>query len=456
MTTSLRHALLIAAAWVVVASAATVSGGVPAFAQTTPPESDQPAMPAVAVTTTTVNTGSIRAWLSTEGTARAVRREILHFQRSGRVVEIGTEAGGASLREGSSVFGPEGADPGQLIARIDTRQAEQQVARQSAQARAAQGRVEKALGDLNSAKAALRQAEKDLSRTQQLVGSGVMPRKNLQEAESERETAQAKLQSAQAALESARAEAEAAGAETSEAQLEFEQTLLRAPFEGVIAFLNIQEGDFVSQLSWGQMAESDLVRTAAAVVIDPTEYEILAEVPSSRALTLKRGLYAQVTWAGLRLFETYDAAREAGEIDRAAALPVAEAEVYAVAPAIAPDSRAVRVRLRTTTGAEGLRDGLYVAVRIEAGRADNALLVPVQALRFESGQAHVFVVEDGVARRRPVSVGMSDGRRIVVTDGLAPGLEVVTEGQDRLFDGAPVTRTTEPPADSTAQTGADQ
>ncbi len=415
----------------------------PVRAQDTPsqPTSTAAAVPVEAVT---IEKEPIQAWLTTEGTARAVRRDILHFRRAGKVMEIGVEENGQTLREGSRVHGPRDGRAGQLIAATDERQMEQRVLMQSAQGRAAAQRVEQAQAALQAARATYGGADDNLVRIRKLANSGVVPRKQLQEAESQRAEAAAQVKSAQASLEAARAEAEAATAQTSDARLQMEEGQIRAPFDGVIAFMNIAEGDYVQPLGGGGMAEGALLRSAAAVVIDPSEYEIVAEVPSVRGLMLKRDLPAEITWAGLRIFESYDAALATGKTDAADAMPVAQASVYAVAPAIAPDSRAIRVRLRTTAGADHLRDGLYVAVRIQAGRKEDALVVPVRALRYESGQAFVYVLDAqaGTAHRRAVTVGMSDGTRIEVTSGLEPGLTVITSGQERLFEGAPVTQLT--------------
>lgn len=437
MAMKLRTALVVCAATGALFATGGLSIGAAGAAADEPP-----AAAAVSVEAITVERGPLRAWLTTEGTARAVRREILHFGRAGKVTEVGVDETGRTLREGSAVYGPRDGKAGQLIAAIDERQMQQHLLMQSAQGRAAAQRVSQAQAAVEAARASLRSADDTLTRVRKLAASGVVPGKQLQDAESRRAEASAQVQSAQASLEAARAEAEAASAQTSDARLQMEEGQIRAPFDGVIAFMNAAEGNYVQPVGGGGMSEGALLRSAAAVVIDPSEYEVIAEVPTVRGLMLDRGLPAEITWAGLRIFEAYDAAVEAGaDSATTAQMPVARGEVYAVAPAIAPDSRAIRVRLRTTEGAGHLRDGLYVAVRIEAARKDDALAIPVKALRYESGQPFVYVVDEakGTAHRQPVGVGMSDGSRIEVTQGLEPGKTIITSGQERLFEGAPVT-----------------
>jgi hypothetical protein len=65
----------------------------------------------------------VQAFVFGEGTARAVRREFLNFEASGKVVLIGKASDGLEIREGSKVFGPlPGEEYGQLLAQLDQRE----------------------------------------------------------------------------------------------------------------------------------------------------------------------------------------------------------------------------------------------------------------------------------------------------------------------------------------------
>lgn len=397
-----------------------------AAAQEAPRRASEP----VTVAVTEVTRGPIRAWISTEGTALSVRREILHFDRSGKVVEIGRDADGQPLREGSKVAGPRDGKPGQLIGRLDDRDLGEQVAAQVAQAEAARQRVEGTRSAINEARAALAYSEQQLARVRDLVGKGIAPRRQLDDAENEQRQAKARLQRAETDMAAAQAEANAARSQIVQARLRMEQGILNAPFDGIIGFMNLAVGDYVSPLPAGVQDMGQLMRQAAAVIIDPTAYEVVVEIPSFQGMSLKRGMEAEITWGGMNLFDAADGA----------ALPIARAEVYAVAPAIAPDSRAVRVRLRTVDGAGHLLDGLYVAARILADERADVVRVPIEAPRYEAGEGYVFVVDSkaGTAHRRPIKYGLTDGGMIQIREGLEPGETVVVAGQERLADGTPV------------------
>ncbi len=401
---------------------------------------EQPAAPGIApvrVAVAEAARGTVRAWLRTEGTARSVQREILHFGQAGKVVEIGVDAEGEPLREGSPVVGPRPGKPGQFIARIDARDVGQQVSQQMSQAEAARQRVRGARSALAQATSALTQAEQQLVRARELSAKGIIPRKQLDEAEGNAEQTRARLQRAQSDLAAAQAEANVAESETEQARIRGEQYVLRAPFDGVVSFLNISVGDFVAPLAAGQADNAQLMRLAAAVVIDPSAYEVIAEIPTIYGLSLHRGMTAEIAWAGMGVFETVDSAPGNG------APPIVKAEVFAVAPAIAPDSRTIRIRLRTVEPASSLRDGLYVAARILAAERRDVVRIPIEAPRHEAGVSYVYVVDPakGVAHRRVITRGMGGGHYEEVVGGLEAGEIVVVAGQERLSDGTPVVTT---------------
>lgn len=390
----------------------------------------------VTVAVTEVVRGPIRAWILAEGTALAVRREILHFDRAGKVVEIGLDAESQPLREGSTVKGPANGKPGQLIGRLDERDLGEQVASQVAQTEAARQRAEGARSAINEARSALAHAEQQLARARDLVSKGIAPRKQLDDAENDQRQAKARVQRAETDMAASQAEVNAAQSQIAQARIRMEQSSLRAPFDGIIGFMNLAVGDYASPLPAGVQDMGQLMRMAAAVVIDPTAYEVVVEIPSFQGMSLRRGMRAQIAWGGTNLFDIAD--KMAG--DRASSLPIARAEVYAVAPTIAPDSRAVRVRLRTLEGAGHLLDGLYVAVRILADERADVVRVPVEAPRYEAGEGYVFVIDGkaGTAHRRIIKYGLADGGMIQIREGLEPGETVVVAGQERLVDGAAV------------------
>lgn len=86
-----------------------------------------------------------------------------------------------------------------------------------------------------------------------------------------------------------------------------------------------------------------------------------------------------------------------------------------------------------------LRPGMFAAVAVETDQRDGVVVIPRQALVLDAIGDVVFVVEDGVAHRREVSLGVRSEDRVEVTSGLSEGEALVVLGQDGLADGTPVT-----------------
>lgn len=166
-----------------------------------------------------------------------------------------------------------------------------------------------------------------------------------------------------------------------------------------------------------------------ATIGDPTDLEIVAELLSADAVRLPAGAEAIIErWGGepalaARLTRIEPVART-----KVSALGIEEQRVDALFDITSP------------AGARaGLGDGFSVYLRIIEWQGDRVLQVPLSAT-FRSGAAwSVFVVENGRAVRRTVTLGRRNDRFAEVRDGLAEGEIVVTHPGDAVVDGIPVT-----------------
>ncbi len=105
------------------------------------------------------------------------------------------------------------------------------------------------------------------------------------------------------------------------------------------------------------------------------------------------------------------------------------------------DSTTGQVTLRAEVPNPGgaLLPGLYVRVRLEQAQADNAIMLPQQAVTRTATADTVMVVgEDGKVKPRPVKVGSGKGNQWVILDGLKPGEKVVVDGFQKMRGDAPV------------------
>ena len=85
-----------------------------------------------------------------------------------------------------------------------------------------------------------------------------------------------------------------------------------------------------------------------------------------------------------------------------------------------------------------LGHGYRVVARIVVSRGENVLLAPVNALFREDAEWAVFLVAEGRARTRRVTVGRRNSRHAEILDGLAEGEMLVVHPSDRITDGTPV------------------
>jgi membrane fusion protein (multidrug efflux system) len=109
-----------------------------------------------------------------------------------------------------------------------------------------------------------------------------------------------------------------------------------------------------------------------------------------------------------------------------------------------PDTRSVTVRALLPNPAGLLKPGMFMNVHLSRGEAD-VLVVPEESLVPEQGDVFVYVVSDGTVEKRKIITGQRRVGTVQVTQGLQAGELIVTEGTQKLRDGASVT-VVEPPA----------
>jgi RND family efflux transporter MFP subunit len=240
-----------------------------------------------------------------------------------------------------------------------------------------------------SAEAALTAAQHAADRATRLAEAGVVPRKDVDQAQGDLAQAQANAISARRALELA---------------------TLRAPLGGVVTSMTAVVGAPVD------------VAQALVEIADPSALDVLVSLAPADAAPVRSGAVV-----------TLNAGDEAG-----AAL-VAAGVVSEVVPAVDSMTRAVTVRVRVTRPERPLRIGETLSGRIAVAAHPRAVTVPSEALVPDGEGFKVFVVDSaGVAHARPVTVGIRTGTLVEIVKGVAAGETVVTYGAYGVDDGAKV------------------
>ncbi|MCP4396713.1 MAG: efflux RND transporter periplasmic adaptor subunit [bacterium] len=271
----------------------------------------------------------------------------------------------------------------------------------------------------------------------------------------EYEAAKAKYLNAEAALETAVAnlhvahsQVEASLARLRQAELNMERTSIFAPFDGIITYLNIKIGDYITPQTMDKSTEQAMMQTAPIVLIDPSTYEITLNLPAYVGSAVQVEQPAFIVSSADTFPEEpeefqveYRKPPNKPELDtRIEPIPMAQGKVYSVSPSISPGGRSIQIKIRTTEGTEYLQDGMFVSAKIIAAEKSHVVTLPGNCLIFRKDKAYVFVADSqtGIVTRRPVVDGIGNIRKWEVIDGVKEGEFVVTEGRYRLVDGAKV------------------
>jgi RND family efflux transporter MFP subunit len=202
-------------------------------------------------------------------------------------------------------------------------------------------------------------------------------------------------------------------------QQQLEDTIIRAPFAGIVTSKNAQPGEMISPMSSG-----GFTRTGICTIVDMESLEIEIDVNESYINRVEPGQPVEAT------LDAYPDWK----------IPC---KVIAIIPTADRDKSTVKVRVGfDKLGPRILPEmSVKVAFRGEASAGAAApaeVLVPKSAVRREAGRDVVMVVQGGRAERRAITVSGSTETESALSAGLAAGERVVVDGPKDLADGATV------------------
>ncbi len=227
-----------------------------------------------------------------------------------------------------------------------------------------------------------------------------------------------------------------------QANVYLENAEIRSPIDGIVAYMNIEEGFYFTQNMVKTSNESEALTSIPFVIIDPSQFEVIVDVPSFDAQRIEVGQKVIVLPGGtadqtvLGVLEGESLAdRDPSEVAWQA-----DAEVYAVNPAINPGGRSVQVKIRTRGNVSKLRDGMFVTCWIATEESDEAIVAPLDAFLYQENGPFVFVYqpESQTVQRRIVTFGIRGLSRYEIASGVEADELLVTDGRYKLVDGTPV------------------
>jgi multidrug efflux pump subunit AcrA (membrane-fusion protein) len=336
---------------------------------------------------------------------------------AGKVTAVGVDLGSYVKR-------------GQMIVRlddIDSKLRVEQAQAQLEQAKAALRQAEEKVGlrpgqnfDVNkipevvNARVAFELSEKNLRRAEKLIESGDVSRSSYDDQKARRDQLKEVYEAALsvgrqnfAAVATARATVANAESQLGIARRTLSYALVFSPIDGYVAERSADLGEYVSPTS----------KVATIVRINPLRIRI--DVPEQAIPEVKVGQSVSVTTSA------WPDKNFSGRIAR-------------ISPNVTPSSRTLTVEAEVENSSGVLKPGQFASVRILQERAQPAVLVPVRAVRTESGVSRVFVIKDGHAQQRLVQLGQTESDLVEVKSGVAADEQVATSNVDQLSDGAAI------------------
>jgi len=337
--------------------------------------------------------GGERTVLNASGYVTARRQATISSKITGKVTDV-------LIEEGMRV------KEGQVLARLDDTNV-------VASLQLARAQLESARTALAETQVRLTEAEQDLRRQAELIEKNVVARADYDHAEADALAYKARL---------GQQGGDVAVAERTVAiwQQQLDDTVLRAPFAGIVTTKDAQPGEMISPVSAG----GGFTRTGICTVVDMESLEIEIDVNEA---------YINRVEAGQPVAATLDAYPDWK-------IPC---KVIAIIPTADRQKSTVKVRVGFDRLDPRILPEMSVKVAFrEAGEvrpsAGRAVLVPRAAVRQDAGRDVVMVVQGGRAQRRAVAVSSATDDEAALSAGVAAGERVVVDGPKDLADGANV------------------
>jgi len=328
--------------------------------------------------------------LNASGYVTARRQATVSSKFTGKIMEV-------LIEEGMEV------EKDQVLARLDDSNVRTSYALAEAQLRASETSRKETRALLNEAQAIFK-------RTTNLVDRELA-------SEAEMDRARAGSESLAARLERREADVRVAEKQLDVYRQQLEDTIIRAPFAGVVVAKNAQPGEMISPVSAG----GGFTRTGIGTIVDMGSLEIEVDVNEA---------YINRVKAGQKIVATLDA------------YPDWSIPCHVIA--IIPTADRQRATVEVRVGFEELDKrilpdmGVKVAFQDEAragtGR-EAGVLIPQSAVSESANKQYVLLLVNGVVERRAVATAGERGKEVLVISGLSGGDRVITNTPAELKNG---------------------
>jgi RND family efflux transporter MFP subunit len=343
------------------------------------------------ITASKADSNERQSLLNASGYVTPRRRATIAAKITGRVT-------GVFFDEGTHVR------QGQLLATLDDSDVKRALASAKADANSSQSAIADWVVQLKNAKTELRRAE-------ELQKAGVQTQQAL-------DTATTAADSLNAKIDLAKNQVLAAEARINEAQQAVDNTVIRAPFDGIVVSKDAQVGEMVSPISAG----GGFTRTGIATIVDMNSNEIEVDVNESYIARVEPN---QPVTAILDAYPDWQIPSKVRTViptaDRQKATVKVRISFLKLDPKILPDM--------------GVKVSFLSEAPVAAKGPEPKTYVPKSAVRGDGANSYVFLVHDGKVERRAVRLGADRGTDVAVMAGVMPGDSLLVSGPPGLQDG---------------------
>jgi HlyD family secretion protein len=389
----------------------------------------------VTVNTETVKKQNLEALVSASGKIQPTRSVNISADTQGRVTNLAVNEGDRVKRD-------------QFLLQIDPRNLRTAVQRTEASLAAARSQMEQLRLSLESARVAVKQAEENLKRQQELSKGGLTTRELLEKSEHELKIRQADLRSQeqQVKTQELRMQQESATAES--ARFDLSKVRIESPIDGIVTRRNIEEGETVVV---GTMNNAG---TVLLTIADMSVIQAEVDVDETDIPTIQIGQRAKITIDALP-----------GKPFTGKVTEIGNSPIQAAGQSAAQSTQATNFKVVVTLDSEipEVRPGFTCTAEITTAVRDNVVAVPIQALavrelihdekgeivrpkkedrprrpgitsasaeELPKGQTRkeeegVFVARDTIVEFVPVKTGIAGDKYFEVLAGLKEGDKVV-------------------------------
>ncbi|MBW4691743.1 MAG: efflux RND transporter periplasmic adaptor subunit [Lyngbya sp. HA4199-MV5] len=282
--------------------------------------------------------------------------------------------------------------------------------------------IAQAAAQVANDRAALASAESTFEQNQQLFKDGALAQRDLITSRASRDQAAAQVRKSQQALDlqkvgsrsedvaTARAQVLSAQGAVETIQADINDTIIRAPFSGVVTKKYADPGAFVTPSTAGSSASS----ASASIVALASTNQISANVAEANIAQIKVGQSVEIT------VDAYPGKTFAGKVIQVAAQSTVTQNVTSF-----------EVKSSVSDSENLLRSGMNASVNFKVGTLSDVVVVPTVAIVRQDGTSGVQVISGQQGNRRPefrpitTSISTDDGKTVVLS-GLQEGDRVLT------------------------------